>query len=280
MEVRVEIRSIEGMVAQVVNLITHGYRYYFTGRVKEGKDPGEVDRRMLADYEADLPKWTRERRRRVGKANFRYLRFERTFILLATEGEASRFWREDKSRIRDVRNIPVRFKGYSISYRRGGNARLAPGEREERNELWDRYREALARGEKRPAKPPPPRRDMKWHAHVRLDDETYAGIKAYFLNIACHRQADFIAREFWELPFEPYRPLRVQLLNILRAVNRTRFLAGYDRVPVSVIRFKRTIVRPFGEDPSVRVRRLGIDCGPTPGDTIEFVESASGRSAA
>src|SRR5439155_919039 len=84
---------------------------------------------------------------------------------------------------------------------------------------------------------------------VRLDDDTYAGLKAYFLNIACHRQADFLAQEFWELPFEPYRPVRVQLLNILRAVNRARFLAGYEQVPVTVIRFKRNSVRPFGGDP-------------------------------
>jgi hypothetical protein len=91
---------------------------------------------------------------------------------------------------------------------------------------------------------------MKWHARVQIDAETYAGIKAYFLNLATHRQADFLAREFLTLPFQPYRPVREQLFVILRAVNRERQLAGYQRVPASVIRYKRRIVRVF--EPAVR----------------------------
>lgn len=216
------IASIDGMVAILVNLISKGYRYYFTGTIDDPAKWLVRDSRMLDYYEADLPKWTRERRRRRGEANFRYLRFNDWFVVLATEGTAARFWQEDRDRVRDVRNIPIRFKGYSLSYRQGGW---------KDRRLW--------------ADPLVRERDMKWHVRVQLDAETYAGVKAYFLNIATHRQAYFLASEFLDLHFQPYRPVREQLLAILRAVNRERHLAGFQRIPYSVIRFKRRIVRAF-----------------------------------
>lgn len=216
------VSSVDGMVAMLVNLVSKGYRYYFVGEVKPDKRPESLDARLLTDYDADLPKWRRERRKLAGVANFRYLRHERWFILLATEGSAPRFWQEDKERIRDVRHTPIRFAGYSISYRQGGW---------KDRRLWQ--------------DPAVRERDMKWHARVQLDAETYAGLKAYMLNIAVHRQADFLAREFLGLPYQPYRPVREQLFAILRSVNRLRQLAGYQRVPVSVIRFKRRVVKAF-----------------------------------
>ena len=244
MRVPVNVVSVDGFVAQVVNLITHGYRYYFTGTVKPGKDPAAIDARMVAQYEADLPKWTRERRRRAGKANFRYLRFEEFFIVLATEGEAPGFWAEDRNRIRDIRNVPLRFDGYSISYRRGGYAKMTHHEKQVRTEQWSDFKEAVAAG--RPAvAPAPARRDDRWHGHVRLNDETYAGLKAYFLNRAVHWEGGRLAQEFLALSYQPYGPVRTQYRTILRAVNRLRQRAGYQRIPLSVLPFKRRIVPVF-----------------------------------
>jgi hypothetical protein len=225
MKSRHVIASIDGMVAILVNLVSKGYRYYFTGTIDDPTKQAVRDSRMLEYYEADLPKWTRERRRQRDEANFRYLRFDDWFIVLATEGKAQRFWHEDRHRIRDVRNIPIRFKGYSISYRQGGW---------KDRKLW--------------ADPLVRERDTKWHVRVQLDAETYAGVKAYFLNIAPHRQVDFLAREFLDLQFQPYRPVREQLLAILRTVNRERQHAGYQRIPNSVIRFKRRIAHAFVYD--------------------------------
>jgi hypothetical protein len=222
MKSRHVIASIDGMVAILVNLISKGYRYYFTGTIGDSAKRPVRDSRMLDYYEADLPKWTRERRRQRGEANFRYLRFEDWFVVLATEGTASRFWHEDRKRIHDVRNIPIRFKGYSISYRQGGW---------KDRKLW--------------ADPLVREHDMKWHVRVQLDAETYAGVKAYFLNVATHRQADFLSREFLDLQFQPYRPVREQLLAILRAVNRERQLAGCQRIPYSVIRYRRRTGKVF-----------------------------------
>lgn len=241
-----EVQNIDGFVALVVTLIGKGYRYYFTGQVKEGKDLAAFDRRMIDDYEANLSKWTRERRKRRGVANFRYLRYGNFFLVLATTGEAAIFWREDRHRIRDVRVSPLKFKGYSISYRQGGNAKLTQAEKEERNAAWDSYRQALADG-RSAARPSPTKRDMKWHVRVQLDDETYAGFKAYYLNIATHRDASFLAREFENICYQPYAPVREQLRCILRAVNQARHLAGFQRVPLSVLPFKRRIVKAFEE---------------------------------
>lgn len=47
------------------------------------------------------------------------------------------------------------------------------------------------------------------------------------------------------LRFEPYAPVRRQLLNLLRTVNRTRKRAGFEPLPVECLRLKRRIYRPF-----------------------------------
>ncbi len=218
--------------------------------MKRGSDPERFDERMLEHYDAGLPKWTRERRRQRGLANFRYLRHGEWFIVLVTEGKAERFWREDKHRTRDVRAVPIRFKGYSISLQQGGYKRVPQDERVWRNAMWSAYRDARERGEKGEA-PPPAARDSKHHVHVRLDEETYAGMKAYFLNIATtdiqtSSSSSLFSRSFRAL-VSALCPVRVQLRNILRAVNEARTAAGYDTLPLSVIRFKRRIVKAFVE---------------------------------
>jgi hypothetical protein len=57
-----------------------------------------------------------------------------------------------------------------------------------------------------------------------------------------------VARQFRRLPFQPYAPVRRQLLELLRGVNEHRRVAGVERVPVTAIRWKRWIVKPFGEN--------------------------------
>jgi hypothetical protein len=83
------------------------------------------------------------------------------------------------------------------------------------------------------------------HPHVRIEEEEYRNLKAYFLELSVHRSLEALRREFSRLPFEPYAPIRGQLLRILRAVNRTRLAAGYEPVPKSCLRLKRRIYRPF-----------------------------------
>lgn len=238
--------SATGLTALLVNLVAKGYRYYFTGMVKPGKCPLSHDRRLIESYSANLPKSARERRRKNGQANFRYLRHEHWFIVLGTQGKADKFWREDRSRIRHIRDTPIRFWGYSISYKQGGYAKLTQAEKASREEAWNAYFSGLATGGSVP-RPQPAQRDMRWHVHVQLDAESYLGLKAYFLNIATHREAHFLAEEFLSLPFEPYGPVRNQYRTILRAVNQARALAGFQRIPLSAIRFRRRIESTFSQ---------------------------------
>jgi hypothetical protein len=50
-------------------------------------------------------------------------------------------------------------------------------------------------------------------------------------------QAGFI--EIQELPFEPYAPVRRQMFNIIRVVNRARLKAGFEPVPIEYLRLRR-----------------------------------------
>lgn len=83
------------------------------------------------------------------------------------------------------------------------------------------------------------------HAHVRIEQEEYNRLKAYFVDIALQRSAEALGRELGRLPFEPYAPVRRQLLAILRAANEARQAGGLDPVPSMCFRFKRRIYRPF-----------------------------------
>lgn len=80
---------------------------------------------------------------------------------------------------------------------------------------------------------------------VRIDRDTYRQLKAYYVDLACRRSRDALIQEFYRAPFEPYAPIRRQMFNILREVNRRRKRAGYDRVPNSAIWLKRRVVKPF-----------------------------------
>ena len=198
--------SAAGFVQQLaVSYIGHGYWFYVTGVVPDGKDPLAVDRKLIDRYGIDVSKWARARRKRSGLANVHYLRYRRCFVLIATKGQ-HRFF-ADEPRYRDVRRDPIRFDGYSISYKRDPKG--------------------------------------KWHPSVRIHPETYQGIKCHMLDVAIHRSADALADELWALPFEPYAPVRAQLLSVLRAVNAAREVAGLDLLTNSALRLRRRPVTVF-----------------------------------
>jgi hypothetical protein len=83
------------------------------------------------------------------------------------------------------------------------------------------------------------------HPHVRIEQEEYNRLKAYFLDVATHRSAERLATELGPLPFEPYAPVRRRLLAVLRAVNRERERAGFEPVPADCLRLRRRVCRPF-----------------------------------
>lgn len=200
---RCEAASVEGFVQQLaVSYIGKGYWFYVAGCIPEGKAPALVDGKLLSRYEIDVSKWARARRKQAGSASLQYIRFGRFFLVLATHGK-HRFFEEESKGLRDARKVPVKFAGYSISYRGG-------------------------------------------HPHVRIEQEEYKRLKAHLVGLAVYRSAERLACEFARVPFEPYAPVRRQLLNILRAVNRARKMAGFEPLPASVLRLKRRVVKVFG----------------------------------
>ena len=224
MQYRLEATSVTGFVQQLAcHYLPHGYRWYVTGLIPEHKNPAKTDEKILTTYGIARSKRQRARNKELGQANLHYLRFERFFVILASEGRHEFFEREG-DRIRDIRRVPIRFWGYSISYRRGGKTRS---------------------GEV----------DSGWHSHVQIDRERYKEERAYLLERSLRLPAEELAGELRGLPFEPYAPVRRQMLLLLRAVNAKRKTAGLDQLPSEVLRLRRRVVKPF-EPPAAHQLRM------------------------
>ncbi len=126
---RYEATSPEGFVQQLaVCYLRNRYWFYVQGEVPQGKDPRAVDEKLLLRYGVCQSKWAKARARKHGLAKVQYLRYRSTFLLLATEGEHPFFERE-RDNIRDARERPIRFYGYSIGYKDGHPfVRIATGQ--------------------------------------------------------------------------------------------------------------------------------------------------------
>src|SRR5215831_10047599 len=114
MQYRYEATSEKGFVQQLAtNILTHGYYFYVQGHVREGKDPREIDKKLLSKYGVEISRSQRARRKLLGLANVHYLRYEQHWILLATHGE-HRLRQEEAKNLRDVREHPIQAGGYSL----------------------------------------------------------------------------------------------------------------------------------------------------------------------
>ena len=208
---RWEATSIEGFVQQLaVSYISHGYFFYVSGVVPGRKDPAAVDRKLLEKYGVVMSKWARARRKAAGLANVHYLRHGRFWVLVATRGQGHPFFEEEP--FLDVRERPIKFASYAVSARR-----------------WE------ARG--------------RYVAHVGIERGSYLELKAYLEGLAVHRSRAALEGLFRRLPFEPYAPVRRQLVTLLNRVNARRKAAGFELLELGCLRLRRRIVRPFGPPP-------------------------------
>ncbi|MBK8270711.1 MAG: hypothetical protein IPK83_21355 [Planctomycetes bacterium] len=207
MEYRCVTTSVEGFVQQLaVAYITHGYWFYVAGEIPEGKDPAAVDVKLIERYGIAISKWARCRRKKQGLANMQYLRHDRFFVLLATKGRHEFFERECDV-FRDVRRAPIKFAGYSIGCRKG--------------------------------------RGGRWHASVRIERDYFTDMKAWLIEWGLRRGSRSVEEEFAGLRHQPYAPIRRQLMEVWRAVNRVRHTAALEQVPIEAVPWKRRIVGPF-----------------------------------
>ncbi len=214
MQYRCVASSPEGLVQQVaVSYLRHGYWYYVTGYLKPGTDLAALDRKLIEKYGIATGERERTARKKRGLANMQYLRYQNWFLLLATEGHHP-FKQIEKNVIQDCRRVPIKFEGYSISYRQSGVTPVGGGPR-------------------------------TWHACVRIDKPTCKQLKTFFLDRATHRSVENLSSDFARVPYARYAPVRRQLLTILKAVNAARARTGYDPVPVSALKLRREIVKPF-----------------------------------
>lgn len=210
MAYRYEALSVEGFIQQVaVNYLPHGYWFYVVGRIPSHKNVEAVDQKLMEKYGIAIHSWTRSRRKQRGLASVHYIRHLNFFVLLANEGTHP-FREEEAQRVRDVREIPLRYGGYALSYVAG-------------------------------------------HACVRIERQTYHEIREEFLRYAVRKSARQLEWAVRSLPFEPYAPIRHQLLTLLRQVNRKRKAAGLEVISKSCLHFYRNIYRPFDSaEPSLR----------------------------
>jgi len=222
MEYRCETTSLIGFVQILAsNYLPHGYWFYVTGRVPAGKDARLVDQKILAKYGIALSRQQRARRKAAGQANLHYVRYQDFFVILATHGRHS-FFVEEGASLRDIRKVPLQIGGYSIWVKRGNFL-----QRESADEL--------------------PVPDHRYRVRVLISRKEYRLLRDHLLELATHRTAERLRAEFWNVPFEPYAPVRKQLLRILRLVNAKRLAMGYERLPADALRLRRQIVKPFGE---------------------------------
>jgi hypothetical protein len=99
--------------------LPHGYRYYVSGLLPQGKDYRAIDDRIIAKYGIAKNRWERCRRKRAGEDNLRYLRYGRWFLLIATGPRGQDLFFKSEVNIRDVHAVPIRFHGYELTYRGG-----------------------------------------------------------------------------------------------------------------------------------------------------------------
>ncbi len=217
-----EATSIGGFIQKLaIDYVQYGYFFYVTGTVPSGRDPRDIDRKLVAKYGTEISKWARSRRKKKGLSNVHYIRHGNFWVMLATKGENPWFEEEDwpserarrkfGSKIQDVRKKPLVYSGYSVSYKLNS-------------------------------------RSQRGHVSVRIHPHEYRALKAYFLDIATRRSVEKLRDELAHLPFEPYALIRIQYHHILDAVNAARKHSGFEQVPkicLSRTHLKRRIYRPF-----------------------------------
>ena len=229
MEYRWEATSITGFVQILAcNYLPHGYWFYVSGRVPEGKPPHVADRKLMEKYGVALSRGQRARRKQAGVANLHYVRFDRDWLLLATHGN-HRFFVEEGDRVRDVRKHPIHFAGYSLTVRKGEYLRKEEG--------------AAAV-------------DGRYRVRVQIAREQLRIIKPHLLQLCIRRSSEWLAYELWNLPFEPYAPIRKQLLGILRMINVKRHAASQLQISPHVLRYQRVIVKPFARATALPPREV------------------------
>jgi hypothetical protein len=212
--------SLEGFIQQLAcNVLPHGYWFYVSGIIPDSKAPLAIDEKLLDRYHIRMSRQQRARRKLQGLANLHYMRLGQRWFIFATHGKHA-FFEHEQSNIRDARSTPIVIGGYSLSVKQGGFLRKVSSDEK-------------------------PVADGKMRVRVQIARQEYRDLRGYFLERACHRTVEALAKELFCIRYEPYAPIRRQQLNVLRLINKKRQQAGFEKIPTTVLRYKRRIVSPY-----------------------------------
>lgn len=196
--------NIHHFVQRVASdIVRHGYIYYVKGYVPEGKNPCEVDSKLLANYDIAISRWVRARRKKKGIASIHYARHQRTFVMFApAKGYTPWFEWERGAGIRNITREPLVVSGYSISSKYCSSTR-------------------------------------RIHVAVRIHPNEFRALKEYYLYLAFRLPKERLERELADFPFEPWAGVKQQRWGIIREVNQRRKRAGVPLVDVRGIPISR-----------------------------------------
>ncbi|MEZ6103777.1 MAG: hypothetical protein R3E01_32935 [Pirellulaceae bacterium] len=200
-----EASSIDGFLSQLCRYISSGHYFYLASVIPNGKEPREVDRKLITLYGIDLPRWKRARRHLGGNSGVHYLRFRRFIVLLATHGQ-HRFFEDHGGTFRDIRRNALQFDGYSI--------RLTHSKEAKRVKVF-----------------------------IRLTRDRYLDLRSHLLDCAVRpsfREASHLESLVAGLQLVWYRPVREQVHRVIAEVNRRRRHRGFEPIAIGCIpKFRR-----------------------------------------
>ncbi|PSN13347.1 hypothetical protein C7293_16380 [filamentous cyanobacterium CCT1] len=94
-----------------IDYMRYGYYRWALRFIPPERNPQTLDAKLIEAYSVTACRTTRMRQRRRGLAVVQYVRWEHTFVLLATEGAHEQF---DRLRSYDAREAPLHIGAYAI----------------------------------------------------------------------------------------------------------------------------------------------------------------------
>jgi len=214
--------SIDAFFERVVHLANRGYYRFFIGELKEHSNPLGTDTKLVGKYGIEklrkMPKGSKARRKARGLANVYYFRHERFFIVMATAGEIERFGKdESEDPWTTLQESSVVYGAYEAFIGRDGFKKN--GQKKEK-------------------------------VRVRLRDEVFKNERADLLDMALRRQRGELESIIYNLPYNCFQLVRMQLRSILDEMNARRKKAGYELLSPGRVKFLRERHKHFILDES------------------------------
>ena len=219
----------EGFVRHLVTyVLTKGYRFYVCGSIKPSTDVDRFDSIMEEKFAFKKSRSQRNRSKNavtatgkhMGLANVHYLRYERFYILISTYGSHPFFElhttkKQDRNgdlvvtkHYRDAHRDPIFFDGYSIRIDCEGGYKP--------KKLWK--------------EPGVPEFDSGQKVRVRIARDVELTMRTDLIARAKSAKwsVPVLEAEIRKVPYLRYAPVRQQLRDIVRAMNRARGKRGFN----------------------------------------------------